>query len=34
VAVRKSLKKQLVEKFEALCGDPMNPEIDLGPLAT
>jgi len=32
---RQKPKKQLVEKFEALCvGDPMNPEIYLGPLAT
>lgn len=34
-AIAEKFEKQLVEKFEALCvGDPMNPEIDLGPLAT
>jgi succinate-semialdehyde dehydrogenase/glutarate-semialdehyde dehydrogenase len=34
-AIADKFEKQLVEKFEALCvGDPMNPETDLGPLAT
>jgi succinate-semialdehyde dehydrogenase/glutarate-semialdehyde dehydrogenase len=34
-AIAEKFEKQLVEKFEALCvGDPMNPEIHLGPLAT
>ncbi len=34
-AIAEKFEKQLVEKFEALCvGDPMNPEMDLGPLAT
>ena len=34
-AIAEKFEKQLVEKFEALSvGDPMNPETDLGPLAT
>lgn len=34
-ALADKFEKQLVEKFEALkIGDPMNPDTDLGPLAT
>ena len=34
-AIADKFEKQIVEKFEALSvGDPMNPDTDLGPLAT
>lgn len=34
-AIAQKFEKQLVEKYEALhVGDPMNPETELGPLAT
>lgn len=34
-AIADKFEKQMVEKFEALSvGDPMNPDTDLGPLAT